>query len=585
MKLFLVSANKKVDRLIVNSIYFYISIMPQKKSVKTLLQLCVDNVIEGLERGLGKDDVKVKGTRQWIVNTSVAIDPEISPSPLDQLPMTVIEEVIRCLKKKEVLELHLELVITPQVGTLDLSSERKEDYPLRERGRKEHMKKQMFQNLRRAAIRCPMLKNLILTNRVLEEISLIASLPTFQYLQVLQVSNTSTGDKCMWILGTHCKHLRNLDVRFCWEVTDFGIQGLCLDYTEKENDGADQTSKKGDFERRESCTPPRLSNSLQTLCLEGTQITKKGIQEALQKLRSLKALEHNSTVKVLCEMHREDWEKTEKRNKIPKYALSKINFAVKDNQKSKDRLCKVVSLCPSITKLFISKKGLNEGLKEGRTNNIREMENIGYRPFTFNGDMVPLLNIIGNSLTELSLCGFDSLNICSIIDCCPNLRQLKLSNSRDFSADPERHEYFNIEERKTFEQLEKLTVSSVNISPENLFTLMSSSSLKLIVVEKCKTFNDEILQQASDLHSFPNLEYLELNECDFVTVKGLNVLLSESNPLKEMKISSKDMKSLAQINKRWKQHLALENWELNISHKSLSRFQGTSMFDLIEFNP
>jgi hypothetical protein len=59
--------------------------MPQKKSVKTLLQLCVDNVIEGLERGLGKDDVKVKGTRQWIVNTSVAIDPEISPSPLDQL--------------------------------------------------------------------------------------------------------------------------------------------------------------------------------------------------------------------------------------------------------------------------------------------------------------------------------------------------------------------------------------------------------------------------------------------------------------------------------------------------------------------
>ncbi len=71
--------------------------------------------------------------------------------------MTVIEEVIRCLKKKEVLELHIELVITPQVGTLDLSSERKEDYPLRERGRKEHMKKQMFQNLRRAAIRCPVI--------------------------------------------------------------------------------------------------------------------------------------------------------------------------------------------------------------------------------------------------------------------------------------------------------------------------------------------------------------------------------------------------------------------------------------------
>lgn len=65
--------------------------------------------------------------------------------------MPVIEEVIRCLKKKEVLELHIELVITPQVGTLDLSSESWE------RGRKEHLKKQMFPNLRRAAIRCPVI--------------------------------------------------------------------------------------------------------------------------------------------------------------------------------------------------------------------------------------------------------------------------------------------------------------------------------------------------------------------------------------------------------------------------------------------
>jgi hypothetical protein len=52
-----------------------------------------------------------------------------------------------------------------------------------------------------------------------------------------------------------------------------------------------------------------------------------------------------------------------------------------------------------------------------------------------------------------------------------------------------------------------------------------------------------------------------------------------------MKISSKDDKSLSQIKKSWKQHLALENWELNISYKSLSRLQGLSMFDRIKFNP
>jgi hypothetical protein len=146
-------------------------------------------------------------------------------------------------------------------------------------------------------------------------------------------------------------------------------------------------SKAGDLEWQENCAPPRLSNSLEILHLNGTKVTNKGLQEALQKLRSLKILEHESTVEVLGEMHREDWENTEKRNKIPKYALSKILFDIRNDneQTSIDRLQRAVSQCPLIAILSIWRR--------------RYMDNSN-----FDGNMIPTFNImIGNSLEEFSL--------------------------------------------------------------------------------------------------------------------------------------------------------------------------------------
>jgi hypothetical protein len=43
-----------------------------------------------------------------------------------------------------------------------------------------------------------------------ETLGFLNILPTFTNLQVLDISNTLAGDKCFWILGTHCKHLRYL---------------------------------------------------------------------------------------------------------------------------------------------------------------------------------------------------------------------------------------------------------------------------------------------------------------------------------------------------------------------------------------
>ncbi|EFX86810.1 hypothetical protein DAPPUDRAFT_307822 [Daphnia pulex] len=508
---------------------------------KTLFEFCVDSIIEEMDRGWGRKSSKGSDT----------VDPEVSSNPLEHLPTAILEEVVRILRKKKLLEKYLRWIILPQLHTLDLSS----GWVIK-RSREEAEIKQMIEHLKCASVKCQMLKNLILAYSLPNGENLIGFLPTFKNLQALDVSHTSAGDNCMWAVGTHCKYLRSLDVRSCWEVTDFGIQGLCLDYIEKENDEDNQTAKAGDFERRDSCRPPRLSNSLQTLWLEGTQVTKKGIQEALQKLRSLKALEHKSTVKVLGEMHREDWANTEKRNKIPKYALTKISYCIKEKQISSDRIVKAVSQCNSITELDIAKTGDFSDFFTGRN----EIDN-GYRQFTFDGVMIPILNIIGNSLKDFSISLFDSFKLCTIIDCCPNLRKLKLRYCGYYSID-EIEKFSNVQERKTLGKLQELTLDSVQISPDDLFTLMSSSSLKSIELEKCKTFNDDILQQAYDLHMFPNLEYLKLTKCDSVTERGINLLLKERSQVKKIKIISR--KGIAKEKLEvWQ--ISLKNWELEYS--------------------
>jgi hypothetical protein len=71
-----------------------------------------------------------------------------------------------------------------------------------------------------------------------------------------------------------------------------------------------------------------------------------------------------------------------------------------------------------------------------------------------------------------------------------------------------------------------------------------------------------MLQEASNLNFFPNLEYFELYECDFVTEIGINVLLEESNPLKKIKISTE--RSLTREKEDWNDKIALNNWQLEI---------------------
>ena len=129
----------------------------------------------------------------------------------------LLTQIISILREEKRLKKHyLELLITQQLSVLDLSREGDE----------------IACHLRLASIRCSVrltyfalcfetivelkfffslqhLKTLNLTGcqkiskQVYQEF-----LPSFEKLQVLDISNTNSGDSCLYILGAYCKDLR-----------------------------------------------------------------------------------------------------------------------------------------------------------------------------------------------------------------------------------------------------------------------------------------------------------------------------------------------------------------------------------------
>jgi len=90
---------------------------------------------------------------------------------------------------------------------------------------------------------------------------------------------------------------------------------------------------------------------------------------------------------------------------------------------------------------------------------------------------------------------------------------------------------------KKLESLHLVCVShfwSTSVIPSESFpSLLSSPELVHLYIKDCVTLTDVILQKATLLHQFRNLE---LEQCNSVTKKGIDSLMNENNPLKVVKL-------------------------------------------------
>jgi hypothetical protein len=106
-------------------------------------------------------------------------------------------------------------------------------------------------------------------------------------------------------------------------------------------------------------------------------------------------------------------------------------------------------------------------------------------------------------------------------------------------------------------------VPFIPIPPDNIVILLSSPSLTYVSIVGCGNLTDEVLQEASKTHNFEKLVNLEIFYCKSVTKKGIDIFLTNRNPLKKITLFECDRLTEEDV-RCWKRKKKEENWDLNI---------------------
>ena len=350
-----------------------------------------------------------------------------------------------------------------------------------------------------------------------------------------------------------------MDISYCYAVTDDGIKGLCSDEFGLEI----ETRSMGQCKL------------IHTLKMKGTQVTKKGVEMALVNLPKLRTFEFPRSVQILAELRRENLE----RGNFKTYPLTEFDCDEFEDDSGNSvpyvsgSLRLAANICPSVNvvdiKLRTEVTDIElQGLLELKT--LSKLKISGNFPreeeggqITFDGGVIPLLNASGSFLRLLRL---EYLNICvnirAIAAYCPNLEQLILVRNASYSM--ALLEEGSLYKEAKFKKLKEFTVFcelSSSFSSKMLSFLLSSPELKGLRVLHCDALTDEVLEKAALIHEFRNLELLRLNSCACVTKKGIDVLMNETNPLRELVVNQCEMIG-EQDFEEWQQKAKKEN--LNI---------------------
>lgn len=318
---------------------------------------------------------------------------------------------------------------------------------------------------------------------------------------------------------------------------------------------------------------------IHTLLLdEMNEVAEEVIQIAIENLPVLKIFHHCWTVRVLANLHRKALGK--KPYIIPKFALSSLDVHKFDNQYATTEDCKLaVAVCPFITKVSVRYHCFHlmdddflflHHIKSLTNLHMRAAYGIEYHTV----GLAPLFKLVGNSLTFLGLRSFCKVDVCDIIEFCPNLRSLSLVCIH--TPDWTRHQPRTIK-NISLKKLEMLHLGGRSpiasfesvLLPEILSVLLSSPSLLYIDISYCDFLTDDVLTRAADLHQFPILEQIQIQSCFFATQKGFEAMINKCKSIREFEFF--DYTEVAFFRACRKQFV-LRNWERDFSFDHFSSF-------------
>ena len=348
-----------------------------------------------------------------------------------------------------------------------------------------------------------------------------------------------------------------MDVSYCHAVTDDGIKGLC----------SDEYGLESEMKKMGQC------KFLHTLKMKETKVTKTGVKLALEHLPELRTFEFPRSVQILAELRRVTLERGDfKTYPFTEFDCDEFEDDYYDNRVSYESgsLRLAANICPNVNEVQIKLQlGVTDielkGLLELKT--LRELNISGdfsqeNCQITFDGGLLPLLKAFGSFLQQLTLYKLDiCLNIRYIAAYCPNLEDLTLDDNSRYSL-----EDGSLYKEAKLKKLKKLVVScnvEANFSSKMLALLLSSPELKSLAFFHCDVLTDAVLEKSSLFHEFRNLERLHLYSCNFVTKKGIDIILNEVNPLRKLFVRECDLISIRKC-ERWKNKARKENLDIEI---------------------
>jgi hypothetical protein len=309
---------------------------------------------------------------------------------------------------------------------------------------------------------------------------------------------------------------------------------------------------------------------------KGRQITKKGVKIALENLPALRIIDHNATVEVLA-----DIAQTHLNQMLlpPKFALSVLRL--EDRQPySSGYLGLAISLCSTITSMHIEETaGFTDtdlltlmALEQLQNLYIHADPNLGknQEKITFDGGLLPLLKLKGSSLEKLELVFLSDVNIYRIAEFCPNLEDLHLENILSYTCPDEVNVTLASKRSRKDFTLKSLTnlyiwvlqheKSTNHPQREILLFLLSSPFLSKIEILSCDTLTDNVLLAATKIHQFENVTEIVLQNCDFVSKRGVDVFMQGGNSLKFIYLHNCKKVNQENIN-FWENQAQKKNWD------------------------
>ena len=346
-----------------------------------------------------------------------------------------------------------------------------------------------------------------------------------------------------------------MDVTGCGGVTDDGIKGLCSD-----------ENMDNEMKRMGQC------KLLHTLLMLDTNITKKGVNVAIDNLPELRTFEFSCCVQILAELRRENLE----RGDFKTYPFTQLGCMGFEDDSGNivpyeiGSLRLAAQICPNVNvvQIFLKAEVTDielQGLLELKS--LRELSISGHFPregdqITFDGGVLPLLKAFGCflrrlSLTQLNIC----VNIRSIAAFCPNLEYLSLQDSSYSMVSLEEGSIYREANFKNLKEFDISCQRSPSFSSEMLSFVLSSPELKSVSLFHCDALIDEVLEKAALIHEFRNLDIFGFYDCDCVTKKGIDILLNESNPLRKLAVNRCEMITKQEF-MEWVKKARQENLEI-----------------------